>query len=51
MEMRLKCQRCGHIWDYHGKNQWVAHCPHCKTSVWIAARRVDDEGNYLSEKE
>jgi len=39
--MRLKCQRCGHEWEYTGKNKFVAPCAHCKTSVSIRKNKQD----------
>lgn len=35
--MMLACKRCGHVWDYHGKNDYRASCPHCLTTVRIVA--------------
>jgi len=29
----MKCQRCGHMWDYTGKSKWYTSCPRCRTSV------------------
>lgn len=26
--MKLKCKRCGYIWDYKGTHFW-ASCPRC----------------------
>ena len=37
----LKCQRCSKVWNYTGKNEWVATCPHCRTFVRIKKQRVD----------
>jgi predicted nucleic acid-binding Zn-ribbon protein len=33
--MILKCQRCGHEWDYKGKSGWWCSCPQCRTGVNI----------------
>jgi predicted Zn-ribbon and HTH transcriptional regulator len=33
--MPLKCQRCGHRWDYTGAQGWYTRCPTCKTSVKV----------------
>jgi hypothetical protein len=30
-----KCQRCGYIWPYTGKNQFFCCCPMCRTTVTI----------------
>lgn len=37
----LKCPRvtCRHKWDYTGKNNWVASCPRCKTTVSVKQAR------------
>ena len=37
--MPVRCQRCGHIWDYSGRKKLITSyvptvsCPVCKTSV------------------
>lgn len=36
----LKCQRCSHIWNYKGKNEYVATCPHCRTFVTIKKHSI-----------
>lgn len=33
--MEMKCQRCGHKWNYKGKMTYYCSCPNCKTSVKI----------------
>jgi predicted aldo/keto reductase-like oxidoreductase len=33
--IKLNCKRCGRTWIYHGKNNYWACCPICKTSVNI----------------
>jgi hypothetical protein len=38
--MKLKCQRCHHEWEYKGKNEYYAHCPHRKTSVSIKKAKM-----------
>ena len=30
-----KCQRCGYIWPYTGKNQFFCCCPMCRTTVTL----------------
>jgi Zn finger protein HypA/HybF involved in hydrogenase expression len=35
--VKLKCQRCGHEWEYKGKRKYYTSCPDCKTSVKIKA--------------
>lgn len=36
----LKCHRCNHIWNYKGKNGYVATCPHCRTYVTLKRHSV-----------
>ena len=36
----LRCQRCDHIWNYKGKNEYVATCPHCRTFVTIKKHSI-----------
>lgn len=42
--MKLKCKRCGYVWDFSGKAKWYASCPRCRTTVRI--KDIDD----LNEK-
>lgn len=30
---KLKCQRCGRVWEYTGNSEYYTTCPKCKTSV------------------
>ena len=39
----LKCQRCLHIWNYKGKNSYVATCPYCRTYVTIKKHAIRSE--------
>jgi DNA polymerase III gamma/tau subunit len=39
--MKLKCQKCNHIWDYQGKNPYYAYCGHCHTLVSIKKQYPD----------
>lgn len=41
--MKLKCQRCGHIWDYKGKSEYYCSCPICKTSISIRKQKKEKE--------
>jgi len=36
--MKLTCQRCNHVWNYSGKNQYHATCPHCLIHVIITKK-------------
>jgi len=38
--MKLRCPRCGHVWDYKGRNLYYATCPRCLRKVSIARYRV-----------
>ena len=40
--MKVKCENCGHSWDYHGKSRWYLACPKCKNTINI---------NELTEKD
>ena len=33
--MILTCKRCGHTWDYKGKNEYYATCPYCMRKVKV----------------
>jgi Zn finger protein HypA/HybF involved in hydrogenase expression len=35
----LRCQRCNHFWKYKGHNNYVAACPHCKTTIQVRKRK------------
>jgi hypothetical protein len=35
--MDLKCEKCGHIWDYKGKSKWYLACPNCDNMININA--------------
>jgi hypothetical protein len=39
-EIPIGCHRCRHIWNYTGKNEYVASCPSCKTAVMIRKHRL-----------
>ena len=30
---KITCHRCKHLWNYGGTNEYVAICPHCRTTV------------------
>lgn len=38
MAKKLICQRCGNVWNYKGKSEFVTSCSRCKTSVMINKR-------------
>lgn len=33
--IKLKCKKCGRLWDYKGEKKFYTSCPDCKTSVKI----------------
>ena len=33
--IKVKCEKCGHSWDYHGKSKWYLACPKCKNTINI----------------
>ena len=37
----LRCRRCGYEWDYKGKNEYYATCPHCLAKVSVRSDRVE----------
>lgn len=39
--VRLRCPKCGYIWEYRGASQYYATCPRCLRKVSIAKYRVD----------
>ncbi|MEM0318299.1 MAG: hypothetical protein QXE66_00100 [Desulfurococcaceae archaeon] len=41
VDMKLKCPKCGYVWDYRGKNPYYATCPRCLRKVSIAKYRVE----------
>lgn len=41
--VKLKCQRCGKIWNYTGKNPYVASCTYCRTSVSINKNKIKEQ--------
>ena len=47
--VKLKCKRCGYIWDYNGKSEWYAPCSRCKTSVNIKKQYIKND-NKINEK-
>ncbi len=28
--MKMKCKKCGHEWDYNGRNKHTVTCPDCR---------------------
>ena len=36
----IKCPRCSHSWAYNGKNNYVATCPHCRTTLSIRKNKI-----------
>ena len=39
--VKLKCPKCGYVWDYKGGKQYYATCPNCFRKVSIAKYKVE----------
>lgn len=37
----MQCHRCKHPWNYTGANEYVAVCPHCRTTVSLRKHKVN----------
>jgi len=51
--MRLKCQKCGYLWDYTGSKD-RATCPDCKTKVpveSVSLQDLDEMHEYLYQRQ
>lgn len=48
--IRIRCQRCKYVWLYTGKNNFVARCPHCRTTVTIKKRLLQSDSGTNSDK-
>ncbi len=33
--VKIKCDKCGHFWDYRGKSNYYVTCPHCLRKVKV----------------
>ncbi len=33
--MEIKCDKCGHQWEYQGKTKWYLACPKCRNTINI----------------
>jgi len=40
--VRLKCKKCGWVWDYGGRKEYYATCPNCRRAVNIKKERISD---------
>lgn len=38
--MKLRCQNCGHVWEYKGKSKYYATCTICHYKVNIKKAKV-----------
>lgn len=47
-KIKLKCDRCNHIWNYGGKNEVFALCPKCRQRIRIARYTKDAEFPHLN---
>ena len=39
----IRCHRCKWQWDYTGKNEWYATCPHCRTYTSVIRNAIRSE--------
>ena len=46
-QIPLKCHRCSQLWEYGGKNKYVASCPHRRISLPIRKLKVVQTGQSL----
>ena len=37
----MKCNHCGHVWEYRGRSRYYATCPVCHYKVNIAKSRLE----------
>ena len=35
IQVNLKCNKCGHEWEYNGTNPYYATCPYCYAKVKV----------------
>ena len=31
--MKIKCKKCGHVWDYTGDSDYYVTCPRCRRNI------------------
>jgi len=41
--MELKCKNCQYGWNYNGKNEFWATCPHCLNKVKVKKNTENQE--------
>jgi len=41
--IKLRCPKCGYVWEYRGRGLYYATCPQCLRKVSIAKYRVEGE--------
>ena len=39
--MKLRCNKCGHVWNYKGKRKYYVTCPNCYHKVNINKYRIE----------
>jgi endogenous inhibitor of DNA gyrase (YacG/DUF329 family) len=39
--VKLKCPKCGYVWDYKGRKQYYATCSNCFRKVNISKYRAE----------
>ena len=40
--VKLKCKKCGWVWDYGGRKEYYATCPNCRRAVNIKKERINN---------
>ncbi|WP_257719736.1 hypothetical protein [Sulfolobus acidocaldarius] len=38
--VRLRCPKCGHVWEYKGKSMYYATCPVCMRKINVEKNKV-----------
>ena len=49
--VRIRCHRCQHIWSYAGNNNFVARCPHCRTTVTIKKSQFQSDSTVTNSRQ
>jgi len=40
--MKLKCQNCGHEWNYKGESEYYATCHNCLRKVNVKKNKIEE---------
>jgi len=41
--VKVRCSKCGYVWDYRGTNTYWATCPRCLRKVKLGELRAGGE--------